>query len=175
MRNRADIKSGDIYKAYVKGLDNFERNAGFLISQKEINSAVFKVNELIIEDMIMNNRFLNIPYRLGTIGIFKYKPKLVRLPSGKLNLPVDYKKTNELCEKEPDTKNKKYIYHRNRQLGGHIATYKWLKHGARVRNILGYRFVPVKGAKRRLAAAIKDPTNRIDFFEHTLKNNNGRH
>ena len=61
--------------------------------------------------------------------------------------------------------NKKLVENKNSHSGGYIASFKWLKSKAKTKNIFGYKFVPVKQAKRDLAKAMKDPLIKVDFFE----------
>lgn len=164
-RNHADIKSGDLYKEYVKSLDTIEINAGFVHSQAVINGAVAEVNQLLMEDLMEDNQFIQLPYNLGTIAIFKEKPEIKIKEDGTLSLPRDHNATRLLWERDPEAKeNRKYVYHQNKHSGGFVASFHWLKKGARTKNISGYRFVPVKDAKRNLAQIMKDPLKKADFF-----------
>lgn len=165
-RNKADIRSGHIYRRYIKGLDNYEKRNGYALPQGTINAALYDVNTELMRLMIEKNQFLKLPYKLGTIGIFKYKPKLKVLPNGRLNLPIDMNATMKLWKDDPQAKeNKKFVYHRNLHSGGYVAFFKWMKSGAKVKNIMGYDFNPVKGVKRALTKVMKDPLSKADFFE----------
>jgi hypothetical protein len=165
-RNKIDINSQYIYKKYIKGLDTIEKKDGFDLSLGEITNAVADVNERIMENIIYKNLFFKLPFKLGTIMIFKAKPKLRFKKDGTLSLPIDHKETNKLWEEDPEAKlNKKRIYFRNLHTGGYLMYFKWLKLGSNVNNIKGFEFVPVKGAKRKLSAALKDPFIKIDYFE----------
>lgn len=165
-RNKIDISSQDLYKRYIKGLDSIERNDGYDLSLGTINNAVAEVNSEIINEMILENRFFKLPHRLGTIMIFKHKPEPKYKKDGSLTLPIDYKETNKLWAEDPIAKEKrKYVYFRNLHTGGYTMFFKWIKSGTNVRNIKAYDFVPVKGAKRQLSAALKDPLVKVDYYE----------
>jgi len=165
-KNSLDIGSTQIYENYIADLDSFERAQGYLLPQKVINAAVFDLNRRLMENMIMNNKFINLPYNLGNLAILKYQPKVRRKKNGNLSLAIDYGETNKLWKDNPEAKdNRRYVYHTNRHSGGYIASFKWLKSRAKTKNIFGYKFVPVKQVKRDLAKAMKDPLIKIDFFE----------
>ena len=77
-KNSLDIGSNDIYKTYVASLDSFEKKQGYLLPQKVINAAVFELNKRLVENMIMDNKFINLPYNLGTLAILKHQPTIKR-------------------------------------------------------------------------------------------------
>ena len=165
-KNSLDIGSNHIYDIYVEGLDSFEKKQGYLLPQRVINAAVFELNKRLVESMIMNNKFINLPYNLGTLAILKHQPTIKRKKNGNLSLAIDYGETNKLWRDNPEAKEtRRYVYHKNSHSGGYIASFKWLKSRAKTKNIFGYKFVPVKQAKRDLAKAMKDPLIKVDFFE----------
>lgn len=165
-KNTLDIGSNDIYKAYVNDLDIFEKNNGYLLPQSTINAAVFDLNKKLVENMILNNKFIKLPYNLGNLAIMKNKPEIRRKKNGNLSLTIDYGETNKLWKEDPEAKkNRRYVYHRNTHFGGYVASFRWLKSKAKTKNIFGYKFVPVKQAKRDLAKVLKDPLIKVDFFE----------
>lgn len=77
-----------------------------------------------------------------------------------VNPAVDWKKTNELREKNGELK---LIYHFNNHSDGMAARWHWNKEGARIKNVTLYRFTPVRANKRRLAQLIKN-TNSIKKY-----------
>ncbi len=165
-RNKIDISSKELYRRYIKGLDSIEKNDGFNLSLGTINNAVADVNAEIMKEMIYHNRFFKLPFRLGTIMILKSKPVPKYKKNGLLALPIDYKETNKLWENDPEAKkNRKFVYFRNLHTGGYLMHFKWVKSNTNVRNIKAYKFSPVKGAKRLLSAALKDPLVKLDFYE----------
>jgi len=165
-RNHADIKSGDLYKDYIRSLDTVEKENGFVLPQGVLNPAVAEVNQLLMEELMLHNRFIQLPYNLGQIAIFKQKPEVKMKADGTLSLPIDHHATKMLWAKDPEAqKNRRYVYHRNRHSGGYVASFRWLKSGARTKNIFGYKFVPVKDEKRKLAKLMKDPLIQVEFFE----------
>jgi hypothetical protein len=165
-KNIIDIGSDDLYRAYLKSLDTVEESSGFVVKKHVLNGAVAELNRALAEEMILHNRFMELPYNLGRIAVMKNLPSPKRKASGRLNLAIDYKATNDLWKEDPIAKeNKRYVYHRNIHSGGYVFKFKWLKGAARTHNIWGYKFVPVKQLKRDLARILKDPLIRVDFFE----------
>jgi hypothetical protein len=165
-KNSLDIGSNHIYEHYIDDLDSFERAQGYLLPQRVINAAVFNLNKRLIDNMILKNKFINLPYNLGNLAILKRQPEIKRKKNGNLSLAIDYGETNKLWNEDPEArKNRRYVYHTNSHSGGYIASFKWLKSRAKTKNIFGYKFVPVKQAKRDLAKAMKDPLIKVDFFE----------
>ena len=165
-KNSLDIGSNHIYEHYIDDLDSFERAQGYLLPQRVINAAVFDLNKRLVKNMILKNKFISLPYNLGNLAILKHQPKVKRKENGNLNLAIDYGETNKLWRDNPEAKdNRRYVYHTNSHSGGYIASFKWLKSRAKTKNIFGYKFVPVKQAKRDLAKAMKDPLIKVDFFE----------
>lgn len=165
-KNTLDIGSSDIYRHYIDNLDSFEKNQGYALPQRVINAAVFDLNRKLMQDVIFKNIFFSMPYNLGSIAILKNKPVPKRKENGNLSLPIDHGETRKLWKEDPEAKkNRRYVYHRNTHSGGYVAAFRWLKSRAKVKNIFGYRFVPVKQIKRDLAKAMKDPLIKVDFFE----------
>jgi len=164
-RNKTDIGSKELYQSYRKGLDSIEKDTGYDLPRMVINKAVHEVNRKIVQRMIDHNFIFKMPYKLGTIIILKNKPKVRMMPNGRLNLPIDMHATQQLWKEQPETRKVKYIYHRNLHSGGYVASFKWKKTGADVKNIFGYGFHAVKGVKRELGRAMKDPLRKVDFYE----------
>ncbi len=174
-RHKKDIGSKEIYEHYKKNLDTIEKGSGYDIPRYVINSAIHEVNKRIMNEMLMSNTFIKLPYGLGTLSIFKNKPELKFNENGTLNLPRDMKSTYELWESDPEAKEKgKYIYFRNKHTGGYIMYTYWTKNGVKTPNISGYAFRPVKDFKRKMGRMMNDPLSKIDFYErkrgYTKKN-----
>ena len=169
-RDKIDVSSNDIYKAYIRSLDNVEKATGYKIPQYQLNKAVHEVNKRLMENMLLKNTFIRLPYALGTLSMMKQKPDIKMTSKGKLSLPINVPATKELWENDPVAeKNKKYIYHRNQHTGGYIIRTRWEKKGMRISNISAYGFKPVKGFKRLVYATLIDPLNKIDFYELAKK------
>ena len=165
-RDKVDIGSEHIYKKYVNSLDPIEKETGYDIPRYILNRSVHKVNKYLMEDMVFNNNFIRLPYGLGTIGIFKRKPPVYIKTNGQLSLPKDMAATYALWNKDPQAKkDKKFVYHKNSNTGGYVIKTLWQKNGIKVRNITGYKFKTVKGFKRLISKQLKDPLNKLDFYE----------
>ena len=63
-KNSLDIGSNHIYEHYIDDLDSFERAQGYLLPQRVINAAVFDLNKRLVENMILKNKFISLPYNL---------------------------------------------------------------------------------------------------------------
>lgn len=165
-RDKIDIGSKEIYDAYLKSLDSIEKNGGYKIPRYKLNNAVHEVNRILMEKMLMENQFIVLPYGLGVLSLFKYKPEVYFKKNGELSLPKDIPATYELWNNDPEAKAKrKFVYHRNLHTGGYVIRTNWEKNGVKVKNISGYRFKPVKDFKRMVTKALKDPLTKVDFFE----------
>jgi len=162
-RNKIDVGSYEMYKAFIDSLDSIEKKT-MVIGQKELNSAVHEINRRIMENLIKRNIYAQLPFSLGTIQINKFKKNVNRMDNGRLNLPIDFKNTLEMWKEDPLTEGK-YIYHRNLHTGGFVHKFNWKKNITKTKNISSYKFVPVKQVKRNLAQVLKDPLSKVDFYE----------
>lgn len=169
-RNKIDIGSKEIYEAYINSLDTIEKKSGYDVPRYKLNKAVHEINKRLMEDMLMNNRFITLPYGLGVISMSKFKPEAKFKRNGELSLPKDIPATLKLWEENPKAKeNKKYVYHRNQHTGGFVVRTRWENSNVKVKNITGYRFRPVKGFKRLIYSTLTDPLNKVDFYDVTKK------
>ena len=165
-RNKGDIKSAQIYRRYIAHLTPKEIKEGYHLTQGELNDAVHEVNRRIMESVIKKNFHFIMPYNIGKIMIVmrKFNP-VVKLNTGLINRPVDWKETNILWSERPELRGKKFMYHTNSNTGGFIAMFKWLKRTGYLRNGISYGFEPVKDAKRMVARELKDPLSKVDYYE----------
>lgn len=169
-RNKIDIGSKEIYEAYIKDLDSVEKDTGYNVPRYRLNKAVHEINKRLMEEMLLHNRLITLPYGLGILSMTKFQPKLKILPNGTLNLPKDIPATMKLWGSDPIAKeNKKYVYHRNQHTGGFVVKTKWENSNVKVKNITGYRFRPVKGFKRLIYSTLIDPLSKVDFYDTTKK------
>lgn len=165
-RDKIDIGSKEIYEAYKRSLDSVEEKTGYDIPRYRLNKAIHEVNRALMEDMLMNNTFIRLPYGLGTLTMLKNKPDVYFKKNGELSLPKNLPATYKLWEEDPEArKNRKFVYHRNQHTGGYVIKTRWEKNGMKVKNITGYRFKPVKGFKRLIFATLTDPLSKVDFYE----------
>jgi hypothetical protein len=165
-RDKVEVNSLHIYRAYIRSLDSVELKTGYKIPRYELNKAVHEVNKRIMSNMLLKNTFIRLPHNLGVLSVMKFKPVIAMTRKGKLTLPVDIPASIKLWESDPNAReNKKYIYHRNQHTGGYIIRTRWEKRGSKINNISAYKFKPVKDFKRLIYATLMDPLSKVDFYE----------
>ncbi len=153
------------------GMDDF-----YKFYKQEYNS---KVNRSLFGKIVKDFFYLliheifrgfiyNMPYKLGAIGVRKYKPKIYFDENGfnfkKSNVSIDFGATNKLWRENPELKHKKYIYHTNEHTNGYKFRIKWSKKGAYVKNIGRFKFSPMRGFNRALNKYIKEHPNQ-QYYE----------
>jgi len=92
----------------------------------------------------------------------KRKPKIV---NGKLvnNIPIDWKATNELWEKDSEAKEKKILVrYNNSHTSGYVFRIYCKKFKSKVKKKNLYKFKPSRNFQRSLSKRIKDP-NKDNF------------
>lgn len=161
-KNKADYSMPDYYNFYN---DNYEHK----ISKKLFNKIVTEYNLGIVNFIINHNIDYSIPYLLFEITIRKVKRK-PRIVDGKLinNIPIDWKKTNELWDKDEDARNRKLlIRYNNSHTSGYVYKIYLKKFKAKVKNKIFYKFLPARLFKRNLSKRIKD-INKDNFDSFLL-------
>jgi hypothetical protein len=165
-KNKGDIKSGHMYKRYIRHLTPKEIKEGYALSQTEINSAVHEVNRRIMEVIIKENLHFLMPYNLGKISVMMKKmDPITKMDDGKINRPINWKETNKLWADRPELHGKNFIYHTNNHTGGYIAMFKWVKRTGYLKNALSYGFDAVKDASRMVAKELQNPFSKVDYYE----------
>lgn len=151
----------DYYKHYI---DNYD----YKISKTLFNKIVTEYNLGIVNLIINDNIDYSIPYLMFELTIRKVKRK-PRIVDGKLinNIPIDWKKTNELWEKDSEAKEKKLLVrYNNTHTSGYVYKIYMKKFKANVRYKTFYKFLPTRNFKRNLSKRIKDPNK--DNFDSFL-------
>jgi len=74
-----------------------------------------------LSDKILEGKRIKLPYGISDVFINKYKQEL-KTKDGKLNLPIDWKKSKELGKR---------IYHMNHHTDGYIFKWFWAKSEAK--------------------------------------------
>jgi hypothetical protein len=163
----SNIKNNDFYKHFLSCLKEIGSN--LQLTQKEYIDIISDFNKAISKKIIYEAYEFNMFYRLGTLRIKKYKPKYEVDVNGKLitkKIPVDYKATKELWERDPVAKqNKKLIFHLNKHSDGYKGYFFWSKLKSNVPNKSGYSFKACRTNSRDLGKAFKDPNLKINFYE----------
>tara|TARA_R110002167_G_scaffold344034_2_gene553225 strand:+ start:2673 stop:3188 length:516 start_codon:yes stop_codon:yes gene_type:complete len=139
-------------------------NVGEKLYKSIIRDFLGEVNDNIIH----NNFEFKLPSRLGTLSIKKFKREFKTDENGKIitKFPVDWKTTKDLWEKNPEAKkNKKLIYHFNHHTSNFEFKFKYDKRTANFPSKNVYMFKFPRGMKRTLAANLKNPKFKGDFFK----------
>jgi hypothetical protein len=162
---RTDYTQDDLYKFYLK-----DRNHDFDITKKKFNLIIKKFNRELVKLMIYKVFEFKMPYTLGILRVRKAKPKSILYnPDGTVDnngIPINWKKTSELWERNPTAKeNKKLVLHLNEHTDGYVYRFYWNKVKTRIINKESYKFKTSRSNARWLASVIKDETLDVDYFE----------
>ena len=167
-----------------KDLYNFYKeraNFGNPVDYEIFMSVLKEFNTRILGSIIgQGNRFY-IPAGLGSFVMSKKKAVLVIEEDGsisKYGFPVDWARTKELWNRDPDAKKKKkFVYHINEDEGNNVYRFKWFKPRSTIGNYTGYKFVLSSTNRKRLKDIIKSGIARTDkYFDiDKYKKENGKH
>ena len=168
MERRKHVTS-NMYEFYYNSLDSVERNSRYNLSPKEFAKAVSLANTLMVEKMITDNLVIELPFRMGNIGIVKNKQNDTIQEDGtmsKTGRAIDWKATRQLWDEDPEAKEEKtLLYFTNPHTGGFICKWKWNRKAPYAKNSRFYKFHPLRKWKRLLAKVLINPLNDYDFFE----------
>ena len=165
-KHPTDLGSKDIYNQFKK--DKKELVEKYDITRGKFSSICKELNEMFFKEVLKNNPW-KLPLNLGVIEIrkFKLKPRLTE--DGELDkktVVLDYKKTNDLWERDPEAKRKKkLIFRDNKHTNGFIHKFIWNRSRRRVTNIYHYKFIMRRDVKRELGKILQDENNTTDYFE----------
>lgn len=177
-KNKAtkDYVTKDIYNYYKSKVDKPVSRVtfrDFLIG----DDADFSNSKGIIPQLMMkviNENFeWKMPFRLGIISVKKSKPKVLINHKGKITKRVNFKASFEYWRKKYPGKtdeeiatipNKPRIYHDNDETNGYQFKFFWDKFDAPVINITNYKLNIQRYFKRYLAAKVRDPLFKTDYF-----------
>lgn len=160
--NKTNINIGldDFYKYYR---ENNKTKIGRSLYGRIVKDFFY----LLIQE-ILKGFIFNMPYKLGHIGIHRYKPRVKFDENGfnfiESNVSIDFGATNKLWREQPELKHKKYIYHTNEHTNGFKYKIRWSKKGAYVKNIRAFKFQPSRYFNRSLAKHIKNNPNQ-EYYE----------
>lgn len=148
---KRDYGLTDYYKFYRKRYNK--------VDKATYNSLLSEFNEGILELIIEEGLTYQMPYLYLELIIKKdkRKPKIV---NGKLhnNVPVDWKATKELWDKDPEAREKKIrVRFKNSHTSGYVFRIFCKKFKCKLRNRSLYKFKPSRKFQRSLSARINDP------------------
>jgi hypothetical protein len=139
------------------------------VSEEKVDIKTYlKVTHLfmkyIIKKVIEGNRVC-LPQNLGSILIVGKKIKVNFDKEGKITgLSPDWKRTNELWERdEKSRKEKKIVYHLNEHSDGIRYRFVWRKRGAFFKNGEFYSLLMTRHNKRAVSKFIKDGGSFITY------------
>lgn len=150
-KNKSDFGMPDYFEYYQKTLEGS-------CDSKKYNQIVSDFNKNLVQLIIEDNLIFYMP-GLGfeiCIRKEKRKPKLV---DGKVvnTVPVDWKATNELWDKDEEAREKKLLVrYNNSHTAGFVFRIYCRKFKARVKHKNLFKFKPNRKFQRALAARVFD-------------------
>jgi hypothetical protein len=153
---KGDYGMTDYFKYYTKNNKT--------ISKATFNSIVTEFNQGVVDLIIEDSIIYSLPY-LGLELLIKKDKRKPRLVNGKLinNVPIDWKATNELWNRDSEAKEKKLLVrYNNSHTSGYVFRIYCKKFKASIKNRGLFKFKPNRKFQRALSARIKDP-NKDNF------------
>jgi len=135
----------DVYKYYLSLNEKTPKDE--LVDYKLFAKITKECNKEFINQVVFNSEIITLPYRLGTLQVFKHERSFSLDRKNKWN--VDYEKSK---------KEGVLLYHED----PFVYKWKWKKHNAIVKNKTGYKFRANRGANRVITIALD---NGRDFFK----------
>lgn len=169
-----EYSSPDIYKYYCDTYGNPKE-----LSQKQYTTITKEFFSKIIDMMIFDNIEFTFPRRLGNVRIVRFKNKLCLNTYGTLDkrrLRPDWKRTKDMWERlypgktwdeVVSIKGKPMVFHENKHTEGYSHIWKWDKTTCNVINHTAYSLEIARKNDRRLAAALQDDNNELNFYTIT--------
>lgn len=152
-RHNCQVKTKEFYQTYLEDTDNAVDRATFGNVLNDINDSISKA-------IIRENYDFRVPYRLGYIRIKKFKNYF-----DKKYLKPDWKKTNELWDKDPKAKKeKKLVYHFNEHTENYYFRFYYTKFTCNIKNKSVYSFKPTRDNARFLSNYIR-ANPEMDYYE----------
>lgn len=136
------------------------------IDKKLFNSIITDFNKGVVDLILKENVMFNMPYLNMQLQIRKDKRK-PRLENGKLinPVPVDWKKTKELWERNPEAKEKKLLVrYNNSHSSGYVYRVNLQKFSSKVRNKTLIKIETNRSFKRKLGKRIKNLDDPFDSY-----------
>lgn len=162
---KRDYGITDYFKFYSKINPN--------ISRKKYNDIITDFNKGIVNLIIEEHLQYYIPH-LGFEIMIKKDKRKPRIVNGKLinNVPIDWKATNILWNKDAEAKEKKLLVrYNNSHTSGYVFRIYCKKFKSKVKNKNLYKFKPNRQFQRDLSKRIKDP-NKDNFDAFLLFDKN---
>lgn len=143
--------------------DKYENPVDYKVFSTVIN--LFN-NKLINE--VYRGAYISLPYTLGDLFIYKYKPKLKFDEQGNVithnrYMMIDYKATKELWKDHPELEHKQKICYDNFHTDGFKFAISWKRYHTRRLHKL-YNFIPSRSFRRGLATYLFSHPNQ-DYYD----------
>lgn len=151
--------SNGVYDAYKWIRKNGWLNIGRPVTEHEFYTIIRQVNSHLVNSLL-NGNDIELPHRLGTIELRKYKSK-VSVQDGKVvtNLPVDWDRTLKLWSEDRESYTNKLLIRMEEK---EIFKILYNKKKANYENKSFYVFEPNRNLKVRLKQRIKNKD--VDAF-----------
>lgn len=153
-----DFGMGDYHKYYVSQYGEIDRNT---------YSNVITDFNLALRDLIILE---NLEYTFPGVNfqlVLKKDKRKPTIKNGKLinNIPIDWKSTNALWERDKEAKEKKLLVRYNNSHSSHyVYRIYFKKFGAKIKYRSVYKFQVNRDFKRLIKDYIKNPDISIDAF-----------
>ena len=146
------------------------------VDYKTYSAVIKEFNNRLADALIVDALEFRMPYRLGKLRIKKYKQKIKIKENGEIdkkNMPVDWKKTNDLWKKQyPDKtaeeikkiRGKQRIFHLNEHTSGYRCFLFWDRISCNVPNNRVYSVVFTFYNRRKLASMLQTDC-KINYYE----------
>lgn len=160
-RESSTYATKDYYKFYKKKSSN-------PVDRKTFSSILKEYFEIRVQLLIFENMDINLPHRMGFVGIRGICDSIMLKKDGTVKYLIDWGATNKLwAEKYPDKtpkeikaiKNKPVVYYTNDNSNGRVYNFIWDKFTSNFRYKTYYRFRPTRKWKRMLTSYIKVAKN----------------
>lgn len=146
------------------------------VDYKTYSSVIREFNNKLADTLILDAREFVLPYRLGKLRIKKYKQEIKIDKNGEIdkkNMPVNWKKTNDLWRKLypdmtmqqiKDIPGKQRIFHLNEHTSGYRCFLFWDRIGCNIKNNRIYSVIFTFYNRRKLASMLQTDC-KVNYYE----------
>ena len=158
------VPTRKIYYEYCKRCTKQKRKP---VSETHFSKIIRKFNNKVKERVLYKNIPIRLPRLNMVLQVLKHKADPLK-NNGEINpksFSVDWKATRQFWLNNPELKNKKYIYHLNDHTDGYIYRITLKRRLPFFKHSQFYSFVTCRTLRRELSEILKDPYNKIDYYE----------
>lgn len=156
---KVDYGMNDYYKFYQ---ERYNKE----INRTKFSSIITDFNLEIQEAIILDNFIYSMPYINFQLLLMKEKRKPT-IKNGKLlnNIPVDFKSTKKLWDRDPEAKKKKLLVRYNNSHTSHfVFRIYFKKFAAKIKGKSAFKFQANRDFKRSINKYIKNPNVSVDAY-----------